>query len=392
LRIAFVTDRMYPFSMGGAEKRYWELAKRLGGRHEIHFFTARNGDNHSDGTSEFPGKMENFLVHYIANVSGIYDKVGRRTVYSALKFSSRLIPSIAGCSFDVIDATFAPIIHMYPLKVASNHIQSPLVCTVHEVMSDHWSEYLRSRLVGNLAKYLEWTALRLADKIIAVSKTSAIQCEQSNVPKDRIAIIPNGIDTGFINSVEADGDKYRSDLVFVGRFVSYKGVEILLEAVRLLKTKFEKDPRVHIIGNGPLKQRLLSLIGEFGLTSTVKLLDRVDDRKQLVRYLKSSKLFVLPSSREGFSIAALEAMACGLPIITFNVESNAAREHARNFVTGFKIKPNADDLASTIMDLLTSANLREKMSRNAREYSSKYDWDRVIPKLEQVYATVAARQ
>jgi glycosyltransferase involved in cell wall biosynthesis len=391
LRIAFVTDRMYPFSMGGAERRYWEIAKRLGKKHEIHFFTAKNGDSNLNGVTEDSKKEENFLVHYIADVSSIYDKLGRRTVYSALKFSSKIIPSLAGYKFDLIDATIAPIIHIFPLKMASFYMQSPFVCTVHEVMSDYWSQYLTSRLMGSLAKYVERMAIRLANKVIVVSKTSAQQCVKLKVPKQKIAVVPNGIDTRYINGVKLNSEEYCSDLVFVGRLVSYKGIDILLRAAKILKTSSEKDTRVHIIGTGPLKQHILTLIKEFGLASNVKLLDRVDNRLELIRYLKSSKLFVLPSFREGFSIAALEAMASGLPVITFNIESNAAREHVTDSVNGFKVKPNANDLASSIMNLLTNVGLREKMSRNAKNYSSKYDWDRVIPKLEKVYAAVAVR-
>jgi glycosyltransferase involved in cell wall biosynthesis len=80
-------------------------------------------------------------------------------------------------------------------------------------------------------------------------------------------------------------------------------------------------------------------------------------------------------------------MASGLPVITFDVESNAAREHITDFVNGFKVKPRVEDLASSIMNLLKDASLLEKMSRNAKNHSSKFDWDRVMPILEKVYAT-----
>jgi glycosyltransferase involved in cell wall biosynthesis len=383
---------MYPFTMGGPEKRYWEIARRLYKKHEIHFVTARNTDSNSSTVAELAELAPKMLIHYVASFRSVYREDGRRSFYSALKFSSKIVPSLASCKFDVIDATFAPIIHIYPLKIVSRYTRSSLIYTVHEVWSEYWSEYLASRLMGNLAKYLEWIAMRLADRIIVVSETSARQCVELNIPREKIAVVPNGIDTKYINEVELSSSEYDSDVVFVGRLVPYKGIELLLGAAKLLKGKFRKDPRIHIIGTGPLKEHLLSLVREFGLSSSVRLLDKVNDYQELIRYLKGSKVFVLPSFREGFSIATIEAMASGLPVITFDVESNIAREHVKDFVNGFRVKPNASDLASSILNLLTDRDLRERMSKNAKNYSSRYDWNRVIPTLERVYIDASRRE
>jgi glycosyltransferase involved in cell wall biosynthesis len=391
LRIAFVIDRIYPFSAGGAEKRYWEIARRLQKKHEIHFFTVENRNDNYPQVIDFDPENDGCLTHYITQVPSVYDGQGRRKISSALKFSANIIPSLAAYKFDVIDTSIAPVLHLYPLKMASSYTRSPLVCTVHEVWSDMWSGYFNNRFMSNSAKFLEWMAIRLAKKIIVVSKTSAIRCMQLNLPKEKIAIIPNGIDARCIGEVKPDSENHDSDIAFVGRLVPHKGVEFLLKATKILKANFRKDIRVNIIGQGPLKEHLMLLTRELGLKSNVRLLDDLDDHQEVMSYLKSSKLFVLPSFMEGFSIATIEAMACGLPVITFDVESNAAREHVTDFVNGFKVKPNVDDLASSIMSLLTDPALREKMGRNARNYSAKYDWDRVIPMLEKVYATVASK-
>lgn len=389
MKIAFVIDRIYPFSPGGAEKRYWEIARRLSKRHEIHFFTVRNGEDNYPEVPDFDPRNDGCPTHYITQVPSIYDEQGRRRIYSALKFSANIIPSLAGYKFDVIDTSIAPVLHLYPLKIVSSYTQSPLVCTVHEVWSDMWPGYFNNRFMSNSAKYLEWMAIRLANKIIVVSKTSAMRCMQLGVPKQKMAIVPNGIDTRSINEVKPNSEKRGSDIAFVGRLTPHKGIDFLLKATKLLKANFRKDLRVHIIGQGPLKEHLLSLTKELGLTSNVKLLDNVADHQELIGYLKSSKLFVLPSFMEGFSIATIEAMASGLPVITFDVESNAAREHITDFVNGLKVKPNVEDLASSIRSLLKDPSLLEKMSRNAKNYGSRFDWDKVMPMLEKVYGTVA---
>jgi glycosyltransferase involved in cell wall biosynthesis len=380
---------MYPCSAGGAEKRYWEIARRLRKKHEIHFFTAKDGEDNHFETADFDQENDGYLTHYITRVPSIYDGHGRRKISSAVKFTAKIIPSLASYKFDVIDTSIAPVLHLYPLSMISRFTESPLVCTVHEVWSDMWPGYFNNRFISNSAKYLEWMAIKLANKIIVVSKTSAIRCMELGIPKRKMAIVPNGIDGRCINEVKPDVEKRGSDIVFVGRLVPHKGIEFLLKAIKLLKTNSGKDLRVKIIGQGSLKEHLMSLTKELGLTSNVKLLDKIDDYHELMSYLKSSKLFVLPSFMEGFSIATIEAMACGLPVITFDVESNAAREHVTDFVNGFKVKPNVDDLASTIRSLLSNPDLQQDMSRNARTYASKFDWDSVMPTLEKVYAAVS---
>jgi glycosyltransferase involved in cell wall biosynthesis len=380
---------MYPSSAGGAEKRYWEIAKRLGKKHEIHFFTAKDSKENGSEAANFESENDGYLTHYITRVPSIYDGQGRRKISSALKFTANIIPSLASYKFDVIDTSIAPVLHLYPLRLISGFTESPLVCTVHEVWSGMWLGYFNNRFVSNSARYLEWLAIRLASKIIVVSKTSAIRCMELGVPKRKMAIVPNGIDVKCINEAKPDPEKLGSDIVFVGRLVPHKGIEFLLKATKLLKANSGKNLRVRVIGQGSLKDHLLSSVKELGLSSNVKLLDKIDDHQELMSYLKSSKLFVLPSFMEGFSIATIEAMACGLPVITFDVESNAAREHVKDYVNGFKVKPNERDLASNISKLLADESLRDKMCRNAKTYASGYDWNSVIPTLEKVYSAAA---
>jgi glycosyltransferase involved in cell wall biosynthesis len=97
--------------------------------------------------------------------------------------------------------------------------------------------------------------------------------------------------------------------------------------------------------------------------------------------MKASSVFVLPSSREGFGIAALEAMACGLPVVTLDHPRNAVREFITD-QTGFSCTADGADIADKILPALQSSR---SMGEECREYAETFDWDLVVGHLEELY-------
>ena len=85
-----------------------------------------------------------------------------------------------------------------------------------------------------------------------------------------------------------------------------------------------------ILGIGPQTHFLLSIRKKLGLEDNIDILDFTQEHAQMYRYLKSSKIFVLLSKLEGFSISAFEAMAAGLPILTINAPKNALKDYVEN--------------------------------------------------------------
>jgi len=387
MRIAYVIDGFYPFTIGGSEKRYWELGKRLAKKHEIYFITFKYWKNAElmefsrDSSSTF------FHVYGIHRFFSRYDPKGRRRISSAVEFSIKILPIVLREKFDIIDATLAPILHIPSLKIAqlAKRHRFAMIYTVHEVWKDIWKEYLKNPLVSMLAEFLERIALMMPDQIIVPSKFVKERCIQAGIPPEKIEIVPNGIDYKYIQHVRVENRHSEYDIVFAGRLVPYKRIDLLIKAIRFVKKEIP-DVRVVIIGDGPLRKDLERLAKKLNVHSNTIFAGNIKYRN-LIMKLKQSKIFVLPSTYEGFSIAVIEAMACGLPVITVSSPTNAAKEHIELSGAGYILNQDPKKLAKVIYSLLMDEKLRKNLSAKAIKYAKRFDWDILAERIEKIYTS-----
>jgi glycosyltransferase involved in cell wall biosynthesis len=101
--------------------------------------------------------------------------------------------------------------------------------------------------------------------------------------------------------------------------------------------------------------------------------------------MKSSKVFVLPSTREGFGIVVIEANACGIPVITINHKNNAARDLIEEGRNGFICQLNKEEIAKKIIRILINNSSRE-MQKICMDLAKRYDWDKIVDEIEGVYS------
>ena len=141
-----------------------------------------------------------------------------------------------------------------------------------------------------------------------------------------------------------------------GRLVELKGIEYLLSAVSALKQEFP-NLRLEIAGSGPQHQKLESIAAQSGLGERIKFLGWIDDISSV---LTRWDIFVMPSLEEGFPIAALDAMAAGLPLIATRV--GGVPELIEDGTTGWLVPPrDVESLTSRLRILLSDPELRVKM-------------------------------
>jgi glycosyltransferase involved in cell wall biosynthesis len=368
MKIAFIYDAVYPWVKGGVEKRIHELAVRLAERHEVHIY----------GVKWWKGKdkieYNNVIIHGVCKPLELYSD-GRRTIREAVYFAAKLLPELMKENFDVIDCQEFPYFSCFSSKVHTAIKNSTLVVTWHEVWGDYWFRYLGK--LGIFGKRIENLTAKVSRYNIAVSHRTKKELERLGVESE---VIPNGID--FKKIVKMGPSKEKSDVVFAGRLIKDKNVDLLIEAVAILKKEFS-DVRCIIIGDGPEKKRLLKKARGFGLETNIRFTGFME-YEQLISHMKSSRVFVLPSTREGFGIAVIEANACGLPVITVKHEKNASIEVVRDGKNGFLSEFSAVDVAEKIK---AGIERKKRMQRTCIAVAKKFDWDVIAESAEDCYSS-----
>jgi glycosyltransferase involved in cell wall biosynthesis len=372
MKIAFVSDVIYPYVKGGVEKRVWELAVRLTHRcHEVHLF----------GMKFWEGEdiliHEGVFLHGVCPAQKLYDG-GRRTIWQALYFSMRLVSPLLKERFDIIDCQQFHYFSCFSAKLISKLKNTPLIITWHEVWDNYWYEYLGLKGFGGIIT--ERMVAQLTQNIIAVSEFTKLNLKSLGY-RGNITIFPNGVDLKRIASIVSSDE--RSDIIFVGRLIKEKHVNLLVRAFGILSSK-QPQLRLLIIGEGPEQDAITKIIQELSLEDRIFLRGFRVEHDEIIAQMKSAKVFVIPSTREGFGITALEALVCGIPVVTVNHPANAIRDLITE-KNGFTCSLSEEDLAETISIALQR---HAEMKNDCITSASAFDWEKITSDIERYYLSV----
>jgi D-inositol-3-phosphate glycosyltransferase len=240
-----------------------------------------------------------------------------------------------------------------------------------------------------------------SDRIIAATLAEKAQLEwlyKANPSK--VIVIPPGVDTGHFYPIPADEARQFIGLapddhmiLFVGRIEPLKGIATLIQAVACLRLKNLKEP-VHlaIIGgnsedsNAEIDEemlRLQNLCDELTVGKMVVFLGR-RDQDTLPYYYSASEMVVMPSHYESFGMVALEAMACGTPVIASQVGGLAFL--VQDGKTGFTVPAEDHEaLCEKLTLLLGNESMRKQMSQNAARYAKNFDWSLIAEQVLKEY-------
>ena len=247
----------------------------------------------------------------------------------------------------------------------------------------------------------EKTVIEQVDAIIASTESERMQLKDLyHAPDKKIIIIPPGVDTTRFYPIdkaearEAIGIPEEDRMVlFVGRIEPLKGIDTLIEAMAKLKMKCHRCPHYLVIIGGDADAspqatnsemaRLKTLSHELGIEDIIIFLGKRDQAK-LPYYYSAAEVVVMPSHYESFGMVALEAMACGTPVIASEVGG------LRNLIiegeTGFFIaRQDSTTLSDKMKMLLLDDTLRNHISQKAAEYARSYDWVNITEKMMGVY-------
>jgi D-inositol-3-phosphate glycosyltransferase len=252
----------------------------------------------------------------------------------------------------------------------------------------------------------EGEVMSAADRLIAATPMERAQMVWLyGASAGRMSVVPCGVDLNLFQPVPSPEAKRllglppeRRIVLFVGRIQPLKGIDTLLEAMALLAPQMPHgtdDLSVIIIGGAqgtgvdetPAElARLEGLRTELGIEDLVTF-QGAKDQDTLVYYYSAADMVVMPSRYESFGMVALEAMACGTPVVASKVGGLALT--VQDGQTGFLVpERNPGALADRIRLLLNDAHLRRKLGQQAVCWAQRYGWPAIASQIEAVYQQV----
>ena len=239
--------------------------------------------------------------------------------------------------------------------------------------------------------------MRDADKIIVSTREEGEDVVRLyGAAEGKVEIVPAGVDLGAFAPVDKEsarralGIRERGVLLYVGRIEPLKGIEILLRALTFMECG--NDVRLFVVGGdagGDAEtDSLKALAVELGIAESVTFTGSVP-QSDLPTYYSAADAFVLPSHAESFGLAALEAMACGVPVVVSRV--GGLKTFIDGGVSGYLVPWRCPEAFAQRLDvLLSSPELRDSMGRAAREKALKMGWDKAAERTLALYDSATA--
>jgi len=291
------------------------------------------------------------------------------------------------------------VIHAHDWLVATagiglKHVfRKPLIATMHstEIGRRNGIHFDYEKMIHETEAWLTYEAW----KVICCSDYMVSHVQWAfGLPGDKQVMIPNGVNTStYTDAKNEDIGSFRSRfalpeekiVLFVGRLVYEKGIQLLVNAVPKVLGKV--NAKFVIVGNGYMKEQLSGLVKSLGLTHKVLFTGFVDD-ETLRKLQKCADVSVVPSLFEPFGIVALEAMAAKSPVVV--ADTGGLSEIVKHEVDGVKVYVNnPDSLAWGINRVLTDDGFANWIRTNAyKKVQEKYDWDKIGHQTKSVYEKV----
>jgi glycosyltransferase involved in cell wall biosynthesis len=259
------------------------------------------------------------------------------------------------------------------------------------IIGEHGADALKYRqdrmpslLIGLLNKFL----YPLADRIVAISEgVREYLVRELKLPDRKIVLIYNPVDTQRIQQLSQEQvddpwlcDRDKHVVIWVGRIAAVKGLQYLIGAFE--KVLKQIDARLIIVGEGSEQSAIENLVARKGLKEKVRF---AGFQSNPYRYMSRGSVFAFPSLSEGFGMVLVEAMACGLPVVSADCEAGP-NEILQNGKCGILV-PVADEcaMAKAIVTVLTNHELRDRLTLEALRRVPDFEPAKVVASYEQLF-------
>jgi len=298
LKIAFVVDKCAPWFVGGYESRVFNLARELGRRHEVRVYTSLRA-------SRVEG--ENFRAIRLATTAFQQRTPSDRSLIHSTLFAASLVRTpFRDWMPDVVVVEAIPFLHLPVMGRWARQSGFVRILNVNEA----WDRYAYRHGLGavptsSVIHRLLRDGIGWAARTITISKTTA-ESLRRHYGVENPFIVPMGVNLDGLNRDMSNPESQtRYDFATMLRLVPYKRTEDFLVALSVLRSRYGWRGRACVIGDGPLRDRLIARTRDLGIRDQVDFPGFLPDSTKY-ETLKSSRVFVLPSEREGFSMATLK--------------------------------------------------------------------------------------
>lgn len=329
LRVAIVYDCLYPYTVGGGERWYRSLAGELAKRHEVTYVTRRLWP---EGAA--PDVPEGVAVVAVCEGGASYAPSGRRRPTAPLRFGAGVLRHLLADRrrYDVVHTCGLPYFSLLAARLAERLGGPPVVTDWLEVWSpEFWRESLGG-LAGAAGERLQRLCLRATGPAFTFADLTARRMRELGYRGEPRVL--RGLYGGAIG--ETATHAVREPLVvYLGRHVPEKRVAAIPGAIAVARREIP-ELRATLFGDGPERPRVLAEIERLGLAGAIGAPGFVPE-DEVERELRRASCLVLPSTREGFGLAVIEAAARGVPSIVTRAPDNAATELVVEGENGFVV-------------------------------------------------------
>jgi len=361
-----------PFSIGGGDRFIIELARRIPDKFHMTVVLPYAGFYHW-----YQASVTNKNIRFIVLPKNIFDNI-ESPIPLFLTYLIRLIqtiiilPNLA--PFQIIHSTTDMIPDVIPAYLFhKTHQHIPWVSRFFHFIENPFKR--EGRFWVNTGSYfLQQICLKLLrqSSAVLVDNTEIVdRLMKKGIAKNKVHLHSGGVSISEINNINLN-ESYKSDGIFIGRLQAHKGI---FDAIEIWEKVCIKLPaaKLTIIGYGKqdILEKLKHKIVLAKLSKNIRLIGHLNDRELIFKYLKSSKILLFLDHEAGFGLVAAEAMAAGLPVISYNLPI-----FGNVYKKGFMASNLRDfqSITNNIINLLTQKNNYAHLSHLAKMEAQKFDW------------------
>ncbi len=310
---------------------------------------------------------------------------------AGMPFSSEVFRQLEESGFEIIHS-HCPVTSTVLARALRERIRVPVVFTYHTKFDIDIANAVRGKLLRDSAARILVENVSACDEVWVVSRGAGENLRKLGYTGE-YTVMPNGVDfpRGRVDENLVDRVTEGFDLprdlpmfLFVGRMMWYKGIRIILDALKLLSDG-GTDFRMVFVGGGGDKDEIVAYTQTLGLEGKVLFSPAIRDRNLIRAWYCRANLFLFPSTFDTNGLVVREAAACGLGSVL--VEGSCAAEDVTDGVSGFLIEENAPSLAAKLRQILDSPEVMRRVGEGAQR-EIYVSWEEAVGRAYRRYFTV----